>query len=834
MPRGRLTLNLVENQSQAGLYPISHLHLEFHTNNRYTAAMTQHRKCGAFIPFQHVPISRFIYLLLPLLLFFAFTLPARAQTTPVWDSAQRMRDLAFQAQSELYAAARASDPAANYQTAASLLDEAAEIYATNLQPAYQKSAPEADALVLNSLTRARTAALDGNAAALAAARGRLWTALLQGSQTLTLATLTAGDSAAAAEWLKLREYRSATRVNTVDDPSAQALAEVAQNQLSAGDAADIIANDLRDSYFFRLRDALTQIEDAVEKKFPTRAAEWAGQSAGYFSILQADMREKLGADETAALQDSFAALEAAALNEDWAEVKTQADGIHAALTNYQPVELTPAEISKRGQLLYLFTNLIYVEYKNGVRDGKITVAIEYQEAITFRAQAQTVFEDVRPSIAAVDPNAAARLEAILSELNTTILNYGEPNDVKVLVDEALGIIESTLKVSADATDTSAAFTILNTLLNEMLTSARAGNYADAERARIEAYAIYESGPEQRLAHRAPVLSRELEGLFWEGTEGQKGLSTLIADQAPAEEIAASVNQLNVKLNEAQDFLSVGMSGFLAVVNSMVIILREGLEAVLILGAILGYLSATNSPRKFSAWVYAGVAAAIALSLLIWWAAQSFITITVAQREVIEGASSLLAVVVLFYVTNWLFEKVYVVDWIAYVKAQVGKALNTGSALALAGLGFTVVFREGFETVLFYQALAFDAPASSILLGFVIGAVVIFAVAYAILKLSKRLPLKPFFTVTGLLLMMLAFNLTGAGVRGLQEAGLVAAHLLTWIPENLILMELFGVYPTLETTLAQILFLLLLIATFSYSLWRKKKKDALITQPKGVS
>jgi high-affinity iron transporter len=223
-----------------------------------------------------------------------------------------------------------------------------------------------------------------------------------------------------------------------------------------------------------------------------------------------------------------------------------------------------------------------------------------------------------------------------------------------------------------------------------------------------------------------------------------------------------------------------------------------------------------------------------LSVLLWWAAQSLITVTVAQREVIEGVSSLLAVVVLFYVTNWLFEKVYVVDWIAYVKEQVGKALNSGSALALAGLGFTVVFREGFETVLFYQALAFDAQASSIWLGFIIGAVIIFAIAYAILKLSKRLPLKPFFAVTGLLLMFLAFNLTGAGVRGLQEAGLVSAHLLAWIPENLILMELFGVYPTLETTLAQILFLLLLIATFSYSVWRKKKKSALITQPKGVS
>lgn len=752
------------------------------------------------------------------------TLPARAQATPVWDSAQQIRDLAFQAQSELYEAARASDSSAHYQAAADLIDQAAKIYQTSLQPAYQESAPEADALISDSLTRARAAALDGDSATLAAARGRLWTALLQGSQTLTLSTLKAGDSASAAEWLRLREYREATRVNTVDDPSAKAIADVEQNQLSAGDAADIIANDLRDSYFFRLRDALTQIESAADKNFPTRAAEWAGQATGYFSILQTDIHEKLGADTTNSLSDSFSALESAALNEDWAAVKTQVKNIRELLSAYQPVELTSAEIAKRGKLLYLFTNLIYIEYKNGVRDGQITIAIEHQEAVTFRGQAEAAFEELRPFIAEADPNAAARFAEILNELETVITDLGDPQDVKVLTDEGLGIIESTLKVSADSNDTSASFTILDTLLNEILISVREGRYEDAESTRIEAYAILESGPEQRLVHRAPILARELEGLFWEGTEGQKGLATLIAEKAPAEEFAASMNQLNVKLNEAEDFLSVGMSGFLAVINSMVIILREGLEAVLILGAILGYLRATDSPKKFSAWVYAGTAAAILLSLATWWAAETFITITVAGREIIEGVASLVAVAVLFYVTNWLFEKVYVTDWIAFVKEQVGKALSNGSALALAGLGFTVVYREGFETVLFYQALAFDAQASSIWLGFIIGLVIIFAVAYAILKMSKRLPLKPFFTVTGLLLMLLAFNFMGAGIRELQEAGIISAHLLTWIPENLILMELFGIFPTLETTLAQVLFLIVLIATFSYSLWRKKKKD----------
>lgn len=749
----------------------------------------------------------------------------RAQTPPAWDSAQQIRELGFQAQGELYAAARASDPTVHHRAAANLLAGAERIYETNLQPSFREFAPETDALILEALARARTAAMEGNPAAVAAARGRLWTALLQGSQALTLSMLRAGDSTSAAEWLRLREYRESTRVSAVDDPAALAIADVEQHQLSAQAAAEIVANDLRGAYYFRLRDAMAQVDVAVEKNFPTRAAESAGLAAGYFSILQADMREKLGAEATGRLQETFTALEAAALNEDWAAVRTRANAIRDALGSYQPVQLTPAEIAERGHLLYLFTDLVYVEYKDGVRDGQVTVAIEYQEAITFRGQAEVAFDELRPLIAKADAQAAARLEAILGELETTMLNLGEPQAVKALVDEALGIIASTLNAGPAASDSAASFAILDTLLHEMLAAIRDGHYEEAERARIEAYAVFESGPEQRLAHRAPILARELEGMFWEGTDGEPGLATLIATRAPVADITASTGQLNVRLDQAEGFLSTGMSGFLAAVNSMIIILREGLEAVLILGAILGYLRATNCPRKFSGWVYLGTAAAIALSVFTWWAAQSLITITVAQREIIEGAASLLAVVVLFYVTNWLFEKVYVVDWIAFVKEQVGKALSTGSALALAGLGFTVVYREGFETVLFYQALSFDAPASWMWLGFIVGSLVIVAVAVAILMMSKRLPLKPLFTVTGMLLLLLAFNFMGSGVREFQEAGLISAHLLAWIPEHLLLMELLGIYPTLETTLAQAFFLLAVTATFGYSLWRGgRKKD----------
>jgi high-affinity iron transporter len=107
-------------------------------------------------------------------------------------------------------------------------------------------------------------------------------------------------------------------------------------------------------------------------------------------------------------------------------------------------------------------------------------------------------------------------------------------------------------------------------------------------------------------------------------------------------------------------------------------------------------------------------------------------------------------------------------------------------------------------------------------------VIILAVAYAIIRLSKRLPLKPFFTGTGILLLLLAFSLTGKGVRELQEAGLFAATLLPWMPENLVLMELFGLFPTVETTIAQTVLGLAVVVTFGLSRRQGQRKPA--TQP----
>ncbi len=255
---------------------------------------------------------------------------------------------------------------------------------------------------------------------------------------------------------------------------------------------------------------------------------------------------------------------------------------------------------------------------------------------------------------------------------------------------------------------------------------------------------------------------------------------------------------------------------LIVAASASIIIREGLEAVLVLAAILGCLRAAKAPRRYTGWLAGGAVAALGASFLTWIAAQSLLTLTEANREAIEGATSLLAVIVIFFVTNWLFQRIYVQDWTAMARAAVGTAVAAGSALALAGLGFTVVYREGLETVLFYQALLFNAAAGEVALGFVLGAAVITGIAILILRMSQRLPLKPFFTATTVLLLIMAINFTGSGVHELQEAGLIRETVLSWLPSSPFLKAVLGFRPTAQTIAAQLVLGGALALSFAYS------------------
>jgi high-affinity iron transporter len=257
-------------------------------------------------------------------------------------------------------------------------------------------------------------------------------------------------------------------------------------------------------------------------------------------------------------------------------------------------------------------------------------------------------------------------------------------------------------------------------------------------------------------------------------------------------------------------------------QSLVIMLREGLEAILIIGALTAVLTkAGASERKRElGW---GVLAALALSVLTAVAFGTLFHVSAASQEMLEGITMLLAAGVLFWVSYWLVSKIELRKWMAFVRGQVGSALARGSGWALAAVAFLAVYREGFETVLFYAALfssAGGAPGTvgAVAAGMIVGVVCLGAVYVAMQRFGVRIPLKPFFAVTSGLLYLMAFSFAGQGVAELQEAGVISITPLDWLPA----VPFLGIFPTIQTALSQLFLALALVGGLAWVFWLEPK------------
>ena len=288
---------------------------------------------------------------------------------------------------------------------------------------------------------------------------------------------------------------------------------------------------------------------------------------------------------------------------------------------------------------------------------------------------------------------------------------------------------------------------------------------------------------------------------------------------------AGFDALETSLLAADAHLEGGASYGFVTFNAFVIIVREGLEAALLIAAILACLRAANARPEHARRIWIGVAAGVAASFGTWVAARTFIPVTGAGREWLEGVTALVAVGVLLYVSHWIFRKTYLHDWKRYLSHQVNRAIGTGSGLAMAGLAFAAVYREGFETVLFYQALLFDGGPGPVLAGFAPGFLLIVLVGFAIVKLGARLPLRAVFAVTNTILLYLAFVFLGKGLYNLQEAGVFSARPVGWLPDSELLRQLGGLYPVQQTLTAQALFLAVLATTWAIYRLRMARSPA---------
>ena len=327
---------------------------------------------------------------------------------------------------------------------------------------------------------------------------------------------------------------------------------------------------------------------------------------------------------------------------------------------------------------------------------------------------------------------------------------------------------------------------------------------------VDAYMTFEQ-VETSIRAKNPGLASELEGNFaWLRMRAPK------ADDAERHTIR---ERLLAGLERAERVVADRPSGMNLFVASFFLMVREGFEAILIIAALMTFLAkAGASDRRRE--VARGAWLAVAASLLTWVLVELLFQVTPGGRELIEGATMLLAAAVLFYVSYWLLSKIEAAKWTAFVRGKMQSALSSGSGVALSAVAFLAVYREGFETILFYKALFSSAGASGVpvVAGIAVGAVGLVAIYFLIDQLGLRVAMKPFFAVTGLMLYYMAFVFAGKGIAELQGAGLIPLTVIEGAPR----IPVLGIYPTLESLLVQGLLLVLAVIAL---IWAIKPKPS---------
>jgi high-affinity iron transporter len=358
--------------------------------------------------------------------------------------------------------------------------------------------------------------------------------------------------------------------------------------------------------------------------------------------------------------------------------------------------------------------------------------------------------------------------------------------------------------------------------------AASGNSAIATSLRLlrqslEAYRQGQARPAQDLAVSSYLEGFELVEASLDALD--RGLRTtveaemiryrgLLRDGAPLPQVEVQATRIEALLGQARDLLDAGtLPAGAAFLSALLILVREGLEAILIVAAMIALLVKANR-RDGLPWVHGGWVAALLLGGLTWVVASYVVSISGATREVTEGITALVAAAILLYVGFWMHGKSHARRWQAYLDRRLLGALSGRTMVALALVSFLAVYREAFETVLFYQALALQAGpggATALLGGVVVGAAALVVLSWVIVRGSLRLPLGLFFGASSVLLGLLAVVLAGKGMAALQEAGWLPIHAV-----NFPSVPLLGVYPNLQSLALQGALLAIIVGGFAYT------------------
>ena len=350
-----------------------------------------------------------------------------------------------------------------------------------------------------------------------------------------------------------------------------------------------------------------------------------------------------------------------------------------------------------------------------------------------------------------------------------------------------------------------------------------GHAEEAAEISVSAFQSFEeSGFHKQLLAKDNQLYRDLESDWLKLTKHYEA-----GDAGAAATFRTSLER---HMQEALHRFELPASTSAVVVNAFVILFREGFEALLILGAVLATLRKINR-RELGRVIWSGAALGVVASLGLYVLSLHFLKLQGAGREIVEGATMLIAAVVLFYLSYWLISKVQGRRWQEFIQTKVHRALSRRNVATLGALAFLVVFREGFETVLMLRALeASTVGWTPIIQGVALAVGALAFVFVAIMVLGLKLPIRAFFAVTSVFLLFLVFKFAGDGVLELQEGGIFSFHALSWMPSWGWLKSFLGVHGSMEGLLIQSVVLAVIAVGLGVTLSRGRSSSVVTAKP----
>ncbi|BDP44658.1 iron permease (plasmid) [Deinococcus aetherius] len=661
--------------------------------------------------------------------------------------------------------------------AVTLAREAQATFGRDLAPELGKVDPGAARQVAADLNAAVRAAGQDDEPGFAAARTRAWTGLLGGTYRALESAVRKNDVAEARRWLPLREYRPANRFTHLNADATEAVEALARGQAGVDAALLGVRADLLDGYQTRLKDALTGLRDAQTQGYRIRAAEQTALARGYFEILAPAYREQRGEKALESARRAFAALPGSLK-----EVTGLMNGFRAA-------PLSERERARRASQALRYLRLVPVEYGRGVTGnaGQVVVKrdLEITEARTFLTAAGGAFDDLAPLLGDRAGTDAARgaFAMLAADLDRAARKENAPSAAQVQqgVDALSAQLSALFPAAWKRHDASGDIDVIRSQVAAAVRAAGAGNYDLAESGRLDAYATLEGGPEARIAVFAPDLKLRLEDLFWNGEE-PKGLARLIREHGDAKAFGQTQAALESALNDTAKLLGTDVAPAAVATNAGVIVFREGLEAVLILAALMGSLRRENV-RHLRRPMWLGAALALGASVLTWLVMQGTLGLFARFGEKLSAVVSVVAIGVLLVIMNWFFHNVYWTDRMAAFQQQKHQLMGgrvkgqSAQVLGLVVLGFTSIYREGFETVLFLQSLVLQSGTGVVLAGTGLGLAAVLGVGVLVFALQAKLPMKKLLVWTGGMICAVLFVMVGNTVHTLQLVGWLPVHAL---------------------------------------------------------